>query len=99
MLERCWRAIRRAVRRLIRPRSALGGRWSETQLGRRWQLSRLRRSLDGVTASERLEPACPPIEQVAGDLRRLNRLRGGGAVRAAGWVHAVLRAYYRRAPV
>ncbi|GGM15567.1 hypothetical protein ACFFX1_03760 [Dactylosporangium sucinum] len=91
ILERTWRFIRRRLRR--KQRSTLGGRWTETRLGRRWQLSRLGRGVEEFTAGERPMPSCPPIEQVAGDLRRLNRLRGGIALRSPVWFNAVQRAY------
>lgn len=92
MLERCWRAIcpRRAA---SESRARASGRWSESRLGRRWELSRLGRSLREVGVADRPEPVCPPIEQVAGDLRRLNRLRGGVAMRSRVWFVAVQRAY------
>jgi hypothetical protein len=38
-------------------------------------------------------PQGPPIEQLAGDLRRLNRLRVGVATRSPVWFNAVQRAY------
>ncbi|GAA0737207.1 hypothetical protein Drose_35470 [Dactylosporangium roseum] len=93
ILERVGRAVRRIVRRRRRDQPARGGRWTETRLGRRWQLSRLGRGIHEATAGERHAPACPPIEQVAGDLRRLNRLRGGIALRSPVWFNAVQRAY------
>ncbi|WP_238019214.1 hypothetical protein KZZ52_57695 [Dactylosporangium sp. AC04546] len=93
ILERTWRFVRRRLLPRRKQRSALGGRWTETRLGRRWQLSRLGRGVQEFAAGERPAPSCPPIEQVAGDLRRLNRLRGGIALRSPVWFNAVQRAY------
>ena len=59
----------------------------------RWQLLRLGRSLPGMPDADRARPIGPPIEQVAGDLRRLNRLRGDVAMRTRVWFVAVQRAY------
>jgi hypothetical protein len=41
----------------------------------------------------RQEPEVAPIEQVAADLRRLNRQRSGVATRSSVWFEAVSRAY------
>lgn len=76
-----------------RGRSALGGRWSRTRLGRRWQLSRFGRGIDGITHGRPPRAAGPPIEQVAGDLRRLNGLRQSVATRSRVWYVAVQEAY------
>ena len=46
-----------------------------------------------VAAAPPPVPAGPPIEQLAGDLRRLNRLRIGVATRSPVWFNAVQRAY------
>jgi hypothetical protein len=84
---------RRVRRQQQRRRPAFGGRWTATSLGRRWQLSRLDRGLDDFAEADRQRAHCPPIEQVAGDLRRLNRLRGGVATRSRVWFVAVQEAY------
>ncbi|MEV6926791.1 hypothetical protein AB0M46_20110 [Dactylosporangium sp. NPDC051485] len=76
-----------------RRRSVLGGRWSATRLGRRWQLSRFGRGIDGVTNARPPRAVGPSIEQVAGDLRRLNRLRQSVAKRSRVWFVAVQEAY------
>ncbi|GAA2350963.1 hypothetical protein [Dactylosporangium salmoneum] len=76
-----------------RRRSVLGGRWSATRLGRRWQLSRFGRGVDEVTRVRPPRAAGPPIEQVAGDLRRLNQLRQSVAKRSRVWFVAVQEAY------
>ncbi|MER7001571.1 hypothetical protein ABT297_00755 [Dactylosporangium sp. NPDC000555] len=60
---------------------------------RRWPLSRLGRGIDEVTHARRPRAVGPPIEQVAGDLRRLNRLREGVATRSRVWFVAVQEAY------
>lgn len=68
----------RAVRRgLRRFRSSLGRR-----RGLRW-----------LALPVRIEPAGPPIEQIAADLRRLSRHRLGIATRSPVWFSAVARAY------
>jgi hypothetical protein len=91
MFSRATDAIRRRLPR-ARRRSELGGRWSKTRLGQRWQLSRVGRGIDEVTHA-RPQAACRPIELVAGDLRRLNRLRASVATRSRVWFVAVQEAY------
>lgn len=100
IIDRCSDGLRRCLPRRLREgarpegrRAPLGERWAETRLGRRWQLSRLGRGLGEITTTDRQRPQCPPIEQVAGDLRRLNRLRGGIATRSRVWFVAVQQAY------
>lgn len=103
IIDGCWRAVRRTARRVIllhpvradeeqRP-SRLIRRWQDSELARRWQLSRLGAKVQAVAAPKPPPPTCPPIEQVAGDLRRLNRLRVGVALRSPVWFNAVQRAY------
>ena len=58
----------------------------------RW-LRRAAKPVGAARAVEVAEPVGPPIEQVAGDLRRLNRLRTGVATRSPVWFNAVQRAY------
>ena len=87
--ERLVRAIRRGARRAVT--AVLNSR-----LGRRWQLLRLARALRVAPALARSEPTCPPIEQVASDLRRLSRQRVGIATRSPVWFTAVQRAYDER---
>jgi hypothetical protein len=68
----------RAVRRgLRRCRSALGRR----------------RGLKWLAPPVKAEPAGPPIEQIAADLRRLSQHRVGIATRSPVWFTAVSRAY------
>ncbi|WP_432832230.1 hypothetical protein [Dactylosporangium sp. CA-092794] len=74
-------------------RSALGGRWSSTPTGRRWQLRRVGRGIGEVAHARTPRAVGPPIEQVAGDLRRLNRLRESVATRSRVWFVAVQEAY------
>ncbi|WP_433081070.1 hypothetical protein ACQP1P_44985 [Dactylosporangium sp. CA-052675] len=58
-----------------------------------WRLNRIGRGA-GEAARDRGEWAAgPPIEQVAGDLRRLNRLRESVAMRSRVWFVAVQEAY------
>lgn len=96
LLYRAGEAIRGWMpsRRRQERRSDLGGRWSRTRLGRKWQLSRVGQKIDEVTVAARVPRAVgPPIEQVAGDLRRLNRLRESVATRSRVWFVAVQEAY------
>jgi hypothetical protein len=80
---------RRAVRRGWRRRFHRGGlSWRQ-----RRRLARLDRGLDARVAPE---PAGPPIEQIAADLRRLGRQRVGIAMRSPVWFTAVQRAYDER---
>jgi hypothetical protein len=89
---RGWGPWRRRKERRERG-SELGGRWSRTRLGRRWQLSRVGRGIDEVAHARAMRAVGPPIEQVAGDLRRLNRLRVSVATRSRVWYVAVQEAY------
>ncbi|WP_345637079.1 hypothetical protein [Rugosimonospora acidiphila] len=73
--------VSRAVRRGIR---ALFG-W----LSRR----RLARAIGMADRPVTIEPAGPPIEQLAADLRRLGQQRIGVATRSTVWFAAVQRAY------
>jgi hypothetical protein len=84
--ERAYRAIRRGVRKALR--AMFTTRWA-----RRWRLVRIARALRVAPALERAEPSCPPLEQVAADLRRLSRQRVGIATRSPVWFTAVQRAY------
>ncbi|MGI5245807.1 hypothetical protein [Dactylosporangium sp. CA-139066] len=79
-----------AVRGWLRGEVEVGGWWSRTRLGRKWQLSK---AAQQVTTMRNARAATPPIEQVAGDLRRLNRLRESVATRSRVWFVAVQEAY------
>jgi hypothetical protein len=69
------------------------GWWGETRIGRRLEQRRVARAVDQVVAEPELRVVGPPIEQVAGDLRRLNRLRESVATRSRVWFVAVQEAY------
>jgi hypothetical protein len=75
-----------------RRRAGLDGRWSAGPDGRRWRLEQLDR-----VREQRIHGGgwvgVPPIEQVALDLRRLNRLRESVARRSRLWFVAVSEAY------
>jgi hypothetical protein len=88
--DRVGRALRRWRRRTVR---WMGGRVLEGSLGRRWRLVRIAHALKGPAALEDSKPSCPPIQQVAADLRRLSRQRIGIATRSPVWFTAVQRAY------
>lgn len=92
MFERGIRALRRAVKRVRRRRESEPG-WRDGPVRRWWHMSWAGRALHTVAAPPPPEPAGPPIEQLAGDLRRLNRLRMGVATRSQVWFNAVQRAY------
>lgn len=92
MLERGVRAVRRVARKMVR-RSELAGGWQDGPVRRWWHLSWVGRVLHTVAATPPPQPPGPPIEQLAGDLRRLNRLRTGVATRSQVWFNAVQRAY------
>src|SRR5690242_1491567 len=81
--------IERLVRRPFRRRRQLPGRsWRE-----RRRFARLDRAMTRATAEMPAEPADPPIERVAADLRRLARQRMDIANRSPVWHTAVQRAY------
>lgn len=94
MLERGVRAVKRGGRgiRKVLVRKAGRAGWQDGRV-RRWHLSWAGRVLHTVAAESPAAPAGPPIEQLAGDLRRLNRLRMGVATRSPVWFNAVQRAY------
>ena len=74
-----------------RRHAGLDGRWSAGPDGRRWRLEQLDR-----VREQRIHGGwvgVPPIEQVALDLRRLNRLRESVARRSRVWFVAVSEAY------
>ena len=81
--EAAFRALRRRIRRWRTRRDA-------QRLARRAGLGAPRATT---------EPAGPPIEQVAADLRRLGRQRIGVATRSPVWFAAVQRAYDDRLTV
>ncbi|WP_426508351.1 hypothetical protein ACPPVO_58000 [Dactylosporangium sp. McL0621] len=72
-----------------RGRELRGGGW----LRRRWVIGRVGRGVDQVVGARGARAVGPPIEQVAGDLRRLNRLRESVATRSRVWFVAVQEAY------
>jgi hypothetical protein len=80
----------------LRPESRVGVRES---WARRRRLVRLAWALRHTGDSIAPEPAGPPIEQVAADLRRLGRQRLGIATRSPVWFAAVQRAYDDRLQV
>jgi hypothetical protein len=86
--------LQRTLRRLRRYRRMPGCSWSE-----RRYFARLDRSMTQAVAGEPAEPAGPPIEQVAADLRRLAGQRLDLAHRSAVWHAAVERAYDDRLAV
>jgi hypothetical protein len=63
----------------------------------RRRLTRLDRAFGsrafGSRAAPATDPACPPIEKIAADLRRLRRHRTGIALRSPVWFAAVEKAY------
>ena len=84
-VERVSRSIRRTVRR----------QWKALLLSRVARCSGLARLARDPTIVrlDATEPAGPPIQQIAADLRRLNRHRLGVATRSPVWFTAVQRAY------
>ena len=86
VMSRVWRAVRR---RIHLPWAAYSGQpWRV-----RRRLARLDRTVRRCARSVPREPAGPPIEQVAADLRRLSKQRLGMARRSELWHAAVQRAY------
>ena len=51
-----------------------------SRLGDRWRMARLAMSVRVGRTLEHSEPTGPPIQQVAADLRRLNRQRLSGPI-------------------
>jgi len=113
-VERGWRAIRRGVRRWWQAphRVQRRVRRSERRLQRlteraerrsahppRWRMRRIAWALRHTPRSMPRQPAGPPIEQVAADLRRLGQQRLGIATRSPVWFAAVQRAYDDRLQV
>ncbi|GAA3294380.1 hypothetical protein Dvina_50630 [Dactylosporangium vinaceum] len=66
---------------------------SRTRIGRWLERRRVRQEIDDAMVEPQLQVVGPPIEQVAGDLRRLNRLRESVATRSRVWFVAVQEAY------
>jgi hypothetical protein len=93
LLYRGGEAFREWRRQRRKRRSELGGRWSRTRIGQKWQLSRAGQKVEQVARPRMSGVVGPPIEQVAGDLRRLNRLRESVATRSRVWFVAVQEAY------
>jgi hypothetical protein len=82
--------IARGIRRVAQ---AIGGRLLRGRLRNRWLMARLAMSVRVGRKLEHSEPAGPPIQQVAADLRRLNRQRLSIAMRSRVWFQAVQHAY------
>jgi hypothetical protein len=84
VVDRAGRAMRLRRRR----------RYSDPSLSRRQRrrLSRLDRCFGREPALD-VDPAWPPIERVAADLRRLRRQRTGIALRSPVWFAAIEKAY------
>ena len=72
---------------------AIGRRFLRGRLGNRWLMARLAMSVRVGRKLEHSEPTSPPIQQVAADLRRLNRQRLSIAMRSRVWFQAVQHAY------
>lgn len=82
--------ISRGVRRVAQ---AIGRRLLRGRLRNRWLMARLAMSVRVGRKLEHSEPTSPPIQQVAADLRRLNRQRISIAMRSRVWFQAVQHAY------
>ncbi|MET7419325.1 hypothetical protein [Dactylosporangium sp. NPDC005555] len=94
MFERVGRAFMRGARGLrkaVRRRAGGDPEWRDGPVRRWWHLSWAGRFVHKAAPAP--EPEAPPIEQLAADLRRLNRLRVGVATRSPVWFNAVQRAY------
>lgn len=92
-IEWVGRAVRRLGRKLVRRKEPEAAGWRDGPVRRWWHLSWVGRALHTVAAVPPPVPSGPPIEQLAGDLRRLNGLRMGVATRSPVWFNAVQRAY------
>jgi hypothetical protein len=88
LVGRAVRAVRRGLRRHGPRRLWAGLPWRE-----RRRLARLARTVRDAGRELPREPAGPPIEQVAADLRRLASQRLGVGRRSEVWFSAVERAY------
>jgi hypothetical protein len=83
-----WRRVSRALRRPGRRRLWAGQSWRQ-----RRRLAQLARTVTESAGKLPTEPADPPIEQVAADLRRLANQRAAVARRSEIWFAAIERAY------
>ena len=83
----------RPVRGIRRVTQAIERRFLGGRLGNRWLMARLAMSVRVGRQLEHSEPTSPPIQQVAADLRRLNRQRLSIAMRSRVWFQAVQHAY------
>jgi hypothetical protein len=102
-LRQWWRAPHRVQRRSRRTQRRLQ-RLAERAERRsehppRWRMRRIAWALRHTPRSVPAQPAGPPIEQVAADLRRLGQQRLGIATRSPVWFAAVQRAYDDRLQV
>jgi hypothetical protein len=89
-IGRFWGAVRRTVAGFTH---RIGARLLGGRLGQRWRLARIAMALRVERKLEHSEPTSPPIQQVAADLRRLNRQRLSIAMRSRVWFTAVQHAY------
>lgn len=94
--HRVQRRVERAQRRSQRLAERVQRRSERTP---RWRMRRLAWALRHTPRSLPTQPAGPPIEQVAADLRRLGQQRLGIATRSPVWFAAVQRAYDDRLQV